>query len=478
MTRSQRWVLALMSAAALMVALDGLVVATALTTIQRDLHASLETLEWTVNAYSLSFAVLLMTGSALGDRYGRRRVLLVGIGLFIASSAACALAPSVGVLVAARTVQGAGSALVMPVAMALLTAAFPPERRGWALGTFSALTGLAVVCGPIVGGAVTEGLAWQWIFWLNVPIGLTAIPLVFARIEESYGPRRRLDAGGLLLATGACLGLVWGLIRANTAGWSSGEVVSTLLGGAVLLFAFVAWELRAAEPMLPMRYFRSTAFAVGNTAAFLLYATLISSVFFLAQYLQVGLGFSPLGAGLRLSPWTVAVLIVAPVSGRFSDRVGPRRLLAGGLLLQAAGLAWVALNAAAGRGYGASVAALVIAGCGVTMAMPAAQSAVLGAVPPSDLGKASGIFNTLRQLGGVFGIAVLAAAFAARGSYASAAAFTDGLAPAIGVAAGMSLVGAMIGLATPGRQGETVTPTAVIADGNAELTSVGASDHV
>ncbi len=451
---TQTWVLVLTAAASLMVALDQLVVATALSTIQRDLHASLEMLEWTVNAYTLTLAVLLMTGAALGDRLGRRRMFVVGLALFTTASAACALAPSIGWLIVARAVQGTGSALVMPLAMALLTAAFPPESRGRALGLFTALTGVAVVGGPVVGGAVTENLAWQWIFWINIPIGLLVIPLVLTRIEESFGSRTRIDVTGLVLATGGALGLVWGLVRGNSQGWASPEVAASLIVGALLGAVFVAWELRAKEPMLPMRYFRIPAFSAGNASAFLLYASLFSGVFFIAQYLQVSLGYGPFAAGIRTLPWTTTLFVVAPIAGSLTDRIGSRSLLASGLSLQSIGMAWIALNAHNGRPYTSSVAALVIAGCGVSMAMPAGQSAIMNSVPHSALGKASGTFNTLRQLGGVFGIAILAATFAANGGYSSPAVFNHGLAPALGVSAGMSLVGAMIGLATPGRRRE------------------------
>lgn len=457
---TRAWVLALTAAASLMVALDQLVVATALNTIRRDLDASIETLEWTVNAYSLTFAVLLMTGAAVGDRLGRRRMFGWGLGVFTIASAACALAPGIGWLILARTVQGAGAALVMPLAMALLSAAFPVETRGRALGLFTALTGLAVVGGPLVGGAVTEGLAWQWIFWINIPIGVLVIPLVLTRIQESHGARTRLDVAGLALATGGALGLVWGLVRGNSAGWTSTEVVAALAVGAALSAAFVGWELRAAEPMLPMRFFRVGAFAAGNASAFLLYGSLFSAVFFLSQYLQVSLGYRPLAAGLRVMPWTATLFVVAPVAGALADRVGARPLVTLGLLLQGVGLGWVALNVDAGRPYASSVAALVIAGCGVSMAMPAGQNAVLNAVPQTAIGKASGTFNTLRQLGGVFGIAILAATFAAHGSYASPAAFSAGVAPALGVGAGMSLIGALIGLGTPGRRHDVPAPPA------------------
>ena len=449
---ARRWVLALTSVASLMVMLDLLVVTTALNTIRLQLGASIEELEWTISAYTLSLAVLLMTGSALGDRFGRRRLLAVGLGVFTAASAACALAPSIGWLIAARAVQGVGSAMVMPLAMALLSAAFPAEQRARALGFFSGITGLATVGGPLVGGAVVQGLAWQWIFWLNVPIGLLLVPLVLRRVEESYGSGTRLDPGGLALVTGAALGLVWGLVRANGSGWASLEVVGSLAGGALLLVGFVAWELRAAEPMLPMRFFRSRAFSAGNTAGFLLYGAIFGAAFFITQFLQTTLHYGPLGAGLRLVPWTVTLSLVAPLAGAAVNRLGERPLIVTGLLLQAAGFAWIALAARPGLAYAALVPPLVVAGCGVSMAMPAAQNAVIGAVPRGAIGKASGTFNTLRQLGGTFGIAILAAVFSGAGGYASAQAFSDGFTAATLVAAGMSLAAAVAGLFTPGRR--------------------------
>src|SRR3954469_13211164 len=282
MTHS-RWVLVLTSVASLMVALDTLVVATALSTIRLELDASIASLEWTVNAYNLSFAVLLMTGAALGDRFGRRRIFASGLVLFTLASAACALAPGVGWLIAARAVQGAGGALVMPLGLALLTTAFAPERRGAAMGIASAISGVAVALGPLVGGAVVQGLDWEWIFWINVPIGLLAAPLVLARVPESRGPRARLDLPGLALATGGALGIVWGLVRSGAAGWGSLEVLATLAGGVVLLAAFAAWERRAATPMLPPALFRSRAFSAGNLALLCLSAALFTGVFFYAQ---------------------------------------------------------------------------------------------------------------------------------------------------------------------------------------------------
>jgi len=428
-------------------------VAAALSTIRTDLDASTAQLEWTVNAYNLTFAVLLITGAALGDRYGRRNLYAVGLGVFAAASAAAALAPDAGALIVARAVQGAGAALIMPLGFALLSAAFPPERRGAAIGMFSAITGLAVASGPLVGGAVVEGISWEWIFWVNVPIGLLAIPLVLTRMRESHGPKARLDLVGLLLVSSGTLGLVWGLVRGNQAGWGSAEVVAALLGGTVLAVAFVAWERRARAPMVPLGLFRLRAFSAGNAAMFFVFAALFSAVFFYAQLLQIGLGYGPLGAGLRLMPWTATFLTVAPVAGALADRIGERPLLVAGLALQGAGMAWLALIAGPDLTYGQILVPFIVAGVGVSMAIPAAQNAVVGAVAADAIGKAAGVNSMMRELGGVFGIAVAVAVFAAAGSYASPAAFTDGFTPAIILAAGLSVAGAAAGLALPGRRG-------------------------
>ncbi len=457
------WVLALASVASFMVALDTLVVSTALTTIRLELGASIEQLEWTVNAYNLTLAVLLLPAAALGDRFGRRRMFTAGLALFVAASAAAALAPDAGSLIAARAVQGAGAALVITLALALVSAAFPTERRGSAIGILEGLTGLAVVAGPVIGGAVAEGISWEWIFWLNVPIGLVAIPVALTRMEENFGGDTALDIGGLALAAGGGLGLVWGLVRGNAAGWSSLEVVGTLGLGAALVVAFVAWELRAREPMLPMRFFRSRAFSSGNAGVFFLFASLFGAVFFLAQFLQTGLGHGPLEAGLLLGPWTATLFVVAPIAGALADRIGERPLLVGGLAVQAAGMAWIALIAEPGLAYGEMIAPLIVAGVGASMAIPPAASSVVGAVARDEVGKAAGANSMLRELGGVFGIAILVAVFAGAGSYASAEAFSDGFGPAIAVSAALSLAGAIAGLGLPGRSQATRRPQPVPA---------------
>jgi EmrB/QacA subfamily drug resistance transporter len=444
---AQRWVLGLTSIASPMVALDLLVVSTALNTIKEDLGASLGQVQWAVTGYGLAFAVLLMAGAALGDRFGRRRVFIIGLALFAAASAGCALSPGVGWLVAARVVQGAGAALVMPLAVALLNAQLSDDRRGRALGLFEGLTGLATIAGPPVGGSVAYLIGWEWVFWINVPIALLMIPLVRARIDESHGSDTVLDLRGMALVTGGCFGLVWGLVRGNESGWSSGEVVSALTIGAVLLILFVGWQRRTAEPMLPLRLFASRTFTAATVVSFLLYAALYGTVFFLSQYMQVGLGYSALEAGLRLIPWTATLLLVAPLAGALADRFGNRPVLVIGLLLKAAGLAWVAAVASPETSYAALLLPVVVEGVGTSMAIPVVQSAMLGAVPADDIGKASGVNGVSQELGGVFGVAILVALFTTVGSYVSAAAFTDGFIIAVGGCAVFSLGAAVIAVA-------------------------------
>jgi EmrB/QacA subfamily drug resistance transporter len=459
-TREQRWVLGLASLASFIVILDVMVVATALTALRRHLGASLADLEWTVSSYTLSFAVLLMTAAALGDRLGRRRVFAAGLAVFAVSSAACALAPDAAVLIAARAVQGAGAAAIMPMALALLNAAFPPARRGWAIGIYGGVTALAAVAGPVVGGAVTQGLGWQWIFWLNVPVALAAIPLVLSRIGEVAGPGGAVDLPGLGLITAAALGLVWGLVRGNTAGWESAEVIGTLAGGAVAAVAFAAWERRAERPMIPARLFRSSAFSAGSVAIFAINASLTGVIFLMPQFQQVVAGQDPLGAGLRLLPWGIAPFLVGPRAGALADRIGERTLVVAGSLLQAAGVAWIAAVAGPGSGYPALIAPMTVVGVGFALAIPAVTRSVTSSVPPADIGTASGAFTTMRQLGGAFGVAVVGAAFAATGSYATPAAFSHGFVTAFGVAAGITLAGTAAGTILPGRGNRRPSPAA------------------
>ncbi len=447
----KRWVLGLTSLTSFMMALDALVITTAIATIRADFGSSVETLQWTVNAFNLTFAVLLLTGAALGDRFGRRRMFAAGIALFILASAACALSGSVGWLIAARAAQGAGAALVMPLAMAILGSAFSGSERARALGIFSGVTGFALIIGPAIGGFITEGFGWRWIFWINLPVGVVAIVLVTARLRESRGPKAALDVGGLLLVASAALTLVWVLLRGNRSGWTSSEVMTALAAALLFLSAFVAWERRASAPMVPMRLFASRPFASALAASFLFYAAMYGVLFLLPQFLQVTLGFGPLGAGLRLLPWTATLFVTAPIAGAVVNRFGERPLVVTGLLMQAIGLGWIAMIAAPGVAYWTMIAPAVMAGVGVSMAMPAAQNAILGSVAVTEIGKASGIFNMGRFLGGMFGIAALVAAFSATGSVDSAADFSTGFAVAMKLAAMLSLSGAIAGLWLPAR---------------------------
>lgn len=455
---SLRWVLALTSVAFFMVALDVLVLSTALPTIQRELRAGILTLQWTVNAYGLVFASGIITAAALGDRFGRRRVFAAGLALFSLSSAACALAPSAGALIVARGLQGLGAAIIMPISLTILTGAFPAERRGAVVGMWGGIAGLAVATGPLVGGAVTQGVDWHWIFWVNVPIGLVGTVLSFLRLPESYGPATRMDLPAVGLVSAGAAGLVWGLARTDEVGWRSTETVASVVLGTALLAAFLAWEHRSPAPMLPLRLFRSLTFTAAVGTGFLMIASLTAAAFLVSQYLQVVQGFSPLAAGLRILPWTATPMLISPLAGTLADRVGTRTVMAGGVLLQALGLGWLGLLGTAGAAYPSLVLPLVVAGVGISLAMPSVPTAALGAVRPVDMGKASGVNSTLQRFGGVFGLAIATAVFAANGHLGTAAGFSAGFRPALIACAAFSVLGACTALAVHLR------PRAVPAD--------------
>ena len=454
----KNWVLGVAALASFMVALDTQVLTAALATIRAEFGARMEALQWTVNAFNLSFAVLLLTGAALGDRFRRRRMFAAGIALFMAASIACALSGGITALIAARAAQGASAALIMPLGMALLSAAFPREERARALGIFSGVVGVAVLAGPAIGGAITEGLGWPWIFWINLPIGLIAIVMVMTRLRESFGPPAALDIPGLVLVAASAFALVWGLLRGNAAGWSSPEVLTAVLAGLLLAVAFIIWERLIPAPMVPMRLFRSRALSSGIVASFLLYAAMYGVLFLLPQFLQTALGYGPLGVGLRLLPWTATLFVTAPIAGNVVNRLGERPLVVMGLSMQAIGLFWIALIITPGVAYAAMVVPLVIAGVGVSMAMPAVQNAVLSSVDVVEMGKASGVFNMGRFLGGMFGVALLVAVFSGTGAVGSAAAFSGGFGVAMMLAAALSLLGALAGLWLPARQRVATAP--------------------
>jgi EmrB/QacA subfamily drug resistance transporter len=457
---STAWTFAVTATALFMASLDNLVVTTALPSIRDHLHASLEGLQWTVNAYTLTFAVLLLTGATLGERYGRRRMFVAGLALFTAGSAAAAMAPGIGLLIAARAVQGVGAAILIPLTLTLLSAAVSPERRGLALGAWGAVGGLAIAIGPLVGGAVVEGASWQWIFWLNVPIGIVLLPIAWTKLTESRGSTTRLDLPGLILASVGLFGIVLGVVRGNDHGWTSLTVLPALVIGAVLVAAFIGWELRGArEPMLPMQLFRSRGFALTNAASLLMFFGMFGSIFLLAQFLQVVQHYSPLQAGLRTLPWTAMPVFIAPFAGALSDKIGGRALLATGLGLQAIGLGWLAVVASPTVAYTTLVPAFVISGVGMSLFFAPVANVVLSSVRRDQEGIASGANNAIRELGGVFGIAVLGAVFSAHGSYATGTAFVSGLAPAVWVGAAAVAVASAAALFLPGvRRAVTASP--------------------
>jgi EmrB/QacA subfamily drug resistance transporter len=404
-----------------------------------------------VNAYNLAFACLLLTGAALGDRFGRRRMYVFGLLTFTGASALAALSPSAGMLVGARAVQGAGAAIVMPLTLTLISEAFPAEKRGAAIGLWGGITGLGVALGPVVGGAIVNGISWHWIFWLNVPVGLAVIPLAATRLTESFGSRPQVDITGLLLAGAGAFGVTWGLVRANAAGWTSAEVIAALLVGTTFVGAFLTWERRTATPMLPIALFRERTFASTNAVSFFMYAGLFGALFLMSQFFQTVLGYTPLEAGIRLLPWAAPPMVVAPIAGALADRYGNRPFMALGLALQATGLAWVALIAAPDVGYAQLGVALTIAGIGTSFCFPTVANAIMGSVPLNEAGVASGTNSTIRELGGVLGVAVLASVFARHGVYASDRAFVDGFTQALWVAVGFSGVGVLAALLSGAR---------------------------
>jgi EmrB/QacA subfamily drug resistance transporter len=449
------WTYLVSGIAVFMVTMDNLIVTNALPVIRVKLGTGLEGLEWTVNAYTLTFAVFLLTGAALGDRFGRRRMFQIGLSIFTLASAAAALAPSIGALIAARAVQGLGGAIVMPLTLTLLANVVAPEHRGRAFGIWGAMSGLGVALGPVIGGAVVEGASWQWIFWINVPVGVLLLPLSLL-VTESRGGAGRLDPLGVLLATTGLFGVVFGLVRGNVHGWTSAQVLTGLIGGGILLVAFLVWQSRAAHPMVPLSLFRdptqpvrARGFSLINTVALVMAFGMFGSVFLGAQFLQTVQGYSPLEAGIRTLPWTAVPAFVAPLSGLLSDRFGARRIVAVALAFQTLGIGWLAVVSRPDLPYAQLVPPFVSAGIGMGLFFAPAARLTLGFAPRHLEGVASGTSNALRQLGTVIGIAVLGAVFSANGGYASGQQFVDGMRAGQWVGAAALFVGVLVALAIP-----------------------------
>ena len=466
------WALVITSVAGFMAALDNLVVTTALPSIRKDLGGALGDLEWTVSAYTLTFAVLLMFGAALGDRFGRRRMFLVGISVFTVASAAAAMATGIDSLIAARAVQGVGAAIMMPLTLTLLTAAVPAAKRGMAFGIWGAVNGLAVASGPLIGVSLTEHISWHWIFWLNVPLGIALLPLARLRLAESFGTGAPLDVPGTVLASGGLFGIVYGLVRGPSDGWSSPLVLTGLFVGSALLVGFVLYSIRAKNPMLPMRLFRSRAFAGINAASLLMFLGMFGSIFLLSQYMQGVLGYSPTEAGLRMLPWTGMPMLVAPIAGILSDRIGGRPVVATGLFLQAAGLAWMASVVTPDVSYAVQLPGLIISGIGMALYFAPAANLVMSSVLPKEQGIASGANNALREVGGALGIAIMASIFASQGGYESGQMFVDGLQPALVTGAGVVALAGIAALAIPTRRSAKAAESALTEDQTPTLESI------
>jgi EmrB/QacA subfamily drug resistance transporter len=457
-----RWVLVLTSTAYFMVILDTGALFAALPRMQRDLHAGLASAQWAVNSYGIAFAAGILTAAALGDRFGRRRLFCLGLTLFTLSSAACALAPTAAELIAARTVQGLGAAAVLPLSLTILTTAVPPHRRGLIVGIYGGLAGLAVASGPVVGGVVTEGLNWHWIFWLNVPIGIVATALAARLLPESHGGPERLDLPGVALVTAGVVSLVWVLVRGNDVGWSSPEILGTLLAGCLLLAAFAGWERRMAAPMLPTRLLRGRAFAVGNVTMFLMSGATFAAAFLITQEFQVARGYSPVSTGLRLLPFFGTPMVVSPLAGALSDKIGRRPIMVSGLALQALGFAWVAARGSLQTSWIELVLALLVAGIGVSMALPTVPTAVLNSVAATEMGKASGVNYMAQRFGAVFAIAIASAVFSAHGDLGNPTAATAGFQAALWTCVGFAALAAATSAAITRRPSDTSTATSAV----------------
>ena len=461
----RRLTVLLTAGAYLLITLDALVVVTALPSIHADLGGGAGNLPWIINAYALTFAAGIITASALGDRLGRRRTYVGGLVLFSLASAACALAPNLDVLIGFRAVQGLGAAIVMPLGLTLLTSTFPADRRGAVVGIWGGVAGLGVASGPLVGGVVTEGLDWHWIFWVNVPLGIAAVVAILRVMPETYGPRSRLDPLGMVTASGAMGALVWGVLRAPDTGWGSTEVLVALALGVALLAAFLVWETVTPEPMVPLALFRSRVFSASAATQFLMSASIFATAYVTSQYFQISRGDSPLGTGLRFLPWTMTPLLIAPLAGKLVDRVGARAIAAPGLLLQAVGFVWLLHEAHTHASYGNFVAPFVLAGIGISMALPAPSAAGLNAAPPALLGRAAGVLNTLQQIGQATGVAVVTVVFDAHGSLSSPSEMLSGYEPALLTAATISVLGALTALGiSRHRSSGAATPAEELAE--------------
>jgi EmrB/QacA subfamily drug resistance transporter len=469
---NRKWLtLAAVSFGLFMIMLDNTIVNVALPTIQRSLGLKISELEWVVTGYALTFGALMLTGGKLADLFGRRLIFVVGLIIFTASSLACGLAGSASILIAARVVQGTGAALMNPSTLSIITVTFPPKQRGTAIGIWAGVSALALAIGPLVGGVITEHLNWNWIFFINVPIGIIGVFAAFALIDESRDTslNQRPDAPGLITSTIALFALSYGLIEANNYGWTSGRIVLAFVVAAVAFATFISLEARQRVPMLDLSLFRNRGFSGANGVMLLVGLAMFGVFFYISLYLQQVLDYSPTQAGASFLPWTLLIIVLAPRAGKLSDKVGPRPLVTAGLLLLAGSLAWFA-TLGTSESFWMLLPGMLLGGAGMGIAMAPTTAAAMASVTHDKAGVGSAVLNSMRQVGGSLGIAIMGAIVASGTKAALSAgdvqkvAFVHGLHHSLWTAAIISVVGAGIAAATLQHARHRAAPAAEFAE--------------
>jgi len=447
------WTLAAVAFGLFMIMLDNTVVNVALPSIERDLHVSIASLEWIVTAYALTFAALMITGGKLADLYGRRRIFVVGIAVFTLSSLACGLAPSAGFLIGARAVQGVGAALMNPATLSIITATFPPRQRGQAIGIWAGVSALALAIGPLAGGLIVDNINWNWIFFVNVPVGAAGIVAsrIFITESRDTSHEQSIDVPGLVTSGLGLFALSYALIESNRHGWGSPEIIGLFVAAAVFLAAFVLVERHQRLPMLDLSLFKIGAFTGANLVAMLVSLAMFGVFFFVSLYIQNILGYSPTKAGAAFLPMTMLIILVAPIAGRASDRVGSRWLMGAGMAIVGGSLL-LYQRAGLHSGFWTLLPAMLLGGIGMALTMSPMTAAAMGAVPVDKAGVGSGVLNSFRQVGGAMGIALMGAIVASYLHVAPRSAvgqqqFVDGLHAALLVSAGLAFTASLVAVA-------------------------------
>jgi EmrB/QacA subfamily drug resistance transporter len=449
------WTLAAVSFGLFMIMLDNTVVNVALPSMQRSLHLKISELEWVVTGYALTFGAFMLTGGKLADLFGRRLIFVIGLAVFTASSLACGLAGSGSVLIAARVVQGLGAALMNPATLSIITVTFPPRQRGTAIGIWAGVSALALAIGPLVGGLISQRINWNWIFFINIPVGVIALVAAYAFIEESRDTshEQRPDVPGLVSSALGLFALSYGLIEANTYGWTSPRILAAFAIAAVALAVFVLLELRQRLPMLDLSLFRNRVFAGANTVMLLVGLAMFGVFFYVSLYLQQVLGYSPTQAGASFLPWTVLIILLAPQAGRLSDKIGPRPLVATGMIVLSASML-VFSRMGTHVSFWGLLPGMLLGGVGMSAAMAPVTAAAMSSVTPDKAGVGSAVLNSMRQVGGSLGIAIMGAIVASgiasstKAGNSHGVAFVYGFHHALEVAAVLAAVGAILAALT------------------------------